>query len=254
MSKKIGLALGGGVVLGVAHIGVLKALEEKKIKIEYISGTSIGSLIGALYAFGKNVEEIEKIALGIKWKELYTMTLSKFALLSNDKIGALLLDNIGDVDFKDAKIPFSVVTTDISDGTKVVLDKGDVNAGVMASTAVPGVFKPIEIKDKLLVDGGIVENVPISAVKELGAEYIIGVDLNTNYSSKRPKNIVEVLLNSFNYIMISSTKLQIKHADISINPNLSEFNIISTDQIEAIIEVGYKEAIKILEENDSLIA
>lgn len=249
MSKKIGLALGGGVVLGVAHIGVLKALEEKNVKIEYISGTSIGSLIGALYAFGKSVEEIEQIALDIKWSELYTITLSKFALLSNEKIGNLLLDNIGDVDFKDASIPFSVVTTDISDGKRVVLDTGDVNAGVMASTAVPGVFTPIEIDDKLLVDGGIVENVPIEAVRDLGAEYIIGVDLNTNYSSKKPNNIVEVLLNSFNYIMMSSTKLQLKNADLNINPNLSEFNIISTEQVEEIIEVGYKEANKILEES-----
>lgn len=249
MNKKIGLALGGGVVLGVAHIGVLKALEESEIKVEYISGTSIGSLIGALYAFGKSVEEIEKIALNIKWSELYTITLSKFALLSNEKIGNLLLDNIGDVDFKDANIPFSVVTTNISDGKRVVLDSGDVNAGVMASTAVPGVFTPIEIDDKLLVDGGIVENVPITAVRDLGAEFIIGVDLNTNYSSKKPKNIVEVLLNSFNYIMINSTKLQIKNADLSINPDLSMFNIISTEQIEDIINVGYEEAKRVLKES-----
>lgn len=246
--KKIGLALGGGAVLGAAHIGVLQAIEEHKLKISAISGTSIGAIIAALYAFGKTPEQIKKIALDIDWKNLSSLTLSKYGVLSNDKIGKQITDNLEDVDFKDAKIPLNIVATDIATGKKVILNSGSVKEAVMASSCIPGIFVPIEIEDTLLVDGGLVENVPVEAVKEFDIDYIMAVNLNAGHSHKKPDGLVEVLLNTFDFVLNASTNLQIQDADFVICPDLSSFNAISTSQIEELIDAGYKYAYKQLKE------
>lgn len=244
--KKIGLALGGGAVLGAAHVGVLRVLEEFNISVSYLAGTSIGAFVSALYAFNRNWKEIEKIALHLNWLDVSRLSLSQYGLLSNKKLGKLVTEIIGDVDFDQANIPVAMIATDISNGNKIVLKEGNVATAVMASTCIPGVFVPVEIKNKLLVDGAIVENVPITPLREMGANFIIGVDLIANHSHKKPKNIVEVLINSFDFIIMTSTKLQSEEADILIKPDLSSFNIVETDQTADLIEKGYLEAKSIL--------
>lgn len=244
--KKAGLALGGGAVLGAAHIGALKALEEKEIEITHIAGTSIGSLIAALYAFGKSPDEIREIALELKWMKITDVSVSKFALLSNEKLGKVVREHIGDKQIEDADIPLGIIATNISTGEKVVLDKGPVDRAVMASTCIPGVFTPVELEDMLLVDGGIVENVPIQTVKDLGADHVIGVDLNANYSNEKPGNILDVLINSFHFTLIAASKLQTEEADLMIKPELGRFNYTDTDQVRDLIEQGYKDASKAL--------
>jgi NTE family protein len=245
-NKKIGLALGGGAVLGAAHVGVLRVLEEFNISVSYLAGTSIGAFVSALYAFNKNWKEIEKIAMHLNWLDVSRLSLSQYGLLSNKKLGELVTEIIGDVDFDQANIPVAMIATDISNGKKIVLKEGNVATSVMASTCIPGVFVPVEIKDKLLVDGAIVENVPITPVREMGADFIIGVDLIANHSHKKPKNIVEVLINSFDFIIMTASKLQSEEADILIKPDLSSFNIVETDQTADLIEKGYLEAKSIL--------
>ncbi|MDX9802387.1 MAG: patatin-like phospholipase family protein, partial [Spirochaetia bacterium] len=195
--KKIGLALGGGAVLGAAHIGVLKVIEEYNISVSYAAGTSIGALTAALFAFGKKWNDIEDIAKNMHWLDISEISLSRFGLLSNRKIGKIITDNIGDVDFEDSPVPLSMIATDITTGEKIVLNKGSVADAVMASTCIPGVFVPVEIDNRLLVDGGIVENVPVATLKQAGADLIIGVDLHAGHARKKPENIIEVLLRSF---------------------------------------------------------
>ncbi|HCA40498.1 MAG TPA: patatin [Aminobacterium sp.] len=246
-NKKIGLALGGGAVLGAAHIGVLKAFEECNIPVSYIAGTSIGAFISAFFAFGKRWEEIREIARGLNWLDISGISLSQFGLLSNKKLGQLIIENLGNVTFDEAHIPVAMVAADITSGEKVVLKKGDVATAVTASTCIPGVFVPVEINNQLLVDGGIVENVPITPLKEMGADLIIGVDLNAKHGEKRPENIIEVLLRSFDIALKTATKLQTEEADILIKPDLFAFNMIDTGQTEALIEKGYFEARKTLE-------
>ena len=175
--KKIGLALGGGAVLGAAHIGVLKAIEEFNIPISYIAGTSIGAIISAFYAFGKNWEEMAILLKGLNWLDISRISLSQFGLLSNKKLGKLITDNLGDVTFDEACIPLAMIATDITSGEKVVLKSGNVAAAVMASSCIPGIFIPVEIDNRLLVDGELVENVPVTPLKEMGANFIISVDL-----------------------------------------------------------------------------
>lgn len=247
-NQKIGLALGGGAVLGAAHIGVLKAIEEFEIEVSYVCGTSIGAFVGAFYAFGKGWEEIQEIALQLRWMDVASISLSKYGLLTNEKIGTLITENLGSKRIEDANIPLSMIATDAADGERVVLSKGNVADSVMASTCIPGIFRPIDINDRLLIDGGIVENVPVKTLRDMGAEYAIGVDLNTNRSSKKPGNIVDVLLNSFHFIMKQSTSFQTQDADILIKPDLSSFSQSDTDKIKDLVAKGYEAACSTLEE------
>lgn len=246
--KKIGLALGGGAVFGAAHIGVLKAVEELKIPVSFIAGTSIGAMVSAFYAFGVGLPELEKIAKDLRWLDISGLTLSEFGLLSNKKLGELLGERIGDVELSQSKIPLAMVATDITTGERVVLKDGKLAPAVMASTCIPGIFKPVEIGERLLVDGGIVENVPLSPLHELGADYVIAVDLNANHKYKKPENIIEVLLNSFHFALQTTARLQTEDADLLIQPDLSEFNRIDLNQVEELIEAGYTEAMKVLKD------
>ena len=139
-----------------------------------------------------------------------------------------------------------MVATDISTGEKVLLRKGSVSSAVMASSCIPGVFVPVEMEGRLLVDGGLVENVPIAPLKEMEADLIIGVDLNAGQKHERPENIVEVLLRSFNFMLESATRLQTEEADLLIKPDLSKFNMYDMEQAGDLFEAGYLEAMKML--------
>lgn len=240
--KKIGLALGGGAVLGAAHIGVLKAIEEYRISISYVGGTSIGALVGALFAFGKSWQEIRDVALNMSWTEISALTLSQYALLSNTKLGRLVKETIGDVRFDQAHIPLAMVATDIGSGQKIVMTEGDVASAVMASACIPGIFCPVERNGHLLVDGGLIENVPVSSVIELGAEITIGVNLASRQALKKPENIVGVLTNAFAITFSDATRHHARKSDFLITPDLSSFNARDTGQVPELIEAGYKAA------------
>jgi len=248
--KKVGIALGGGATLGAAHIGILKALEEKNIEIQYISGTSIGSLIASLYAFGISVDKIEEIAANLKWLDITNLSLSKYGLLSNTKMEKLISQHIKYSNIEESKIPLTMIATDISNGEKVVLEKGNIAKSIMASTCIPGIFKPIEIDHKMLVDGGIVENVPVKTLKKMGAEFIIGVDLNPIHSHGKPNNIIDVILNSFHYSIKQTVAAQTMDSDILFKPDLSQYSLSSTKNIGKLIQKGYDDAIKLLDSLD----
>ncbi|PQJ74495.1 patatin-like phospholipase family protein [Polaribacter gangjinensis] len=247
--KNIGLALGGGAVLGAAHIGVLKALNERDIKINYITGTSIGAFVASLFAFKKTWEEIEMIASELKWMDITGITMSKFALLSNENLGELIIKYIGDKNIEEATIPLGIIATDISTGEKIVFDKGSVAKAVMASTCIPGIYKPIEVDGKMLVDGGIVENVPIKTVQQMGAEFVIAVDLNAMHTYQKPNNILDIIINSFHFLILQKDTLETKNADLLIQPDLSQFNRSDTKQIQELIKKGYVDAKDFLDSN-----
>ncbi len=246
MSKKgkIGLALGGGAVLGAAHVGVLKAMEELDIEVSYIAGTSIGAFVAAFYAFNKKSVDIEAIASKLEWMDISGISLSRFGLLSNEKLGELIEEYIGSRSIEDADIPLSIVSTDICSGEKTIIKSGSLSKAVMASACLPGIFNPVELDDKLLVDGGIVENVPIITVKEMGADFVIGVDLNANQLYQKPENILDVIMNSFHFVMRASAKFQTEDADLLIKPDLSKFNMVDTDQVENLMKQGYADGLE----------
>ncbi|HKJ66369.1 MAG TPA: patatin-like phospholipase family protein [bacterium] len=239
-NAQIGFALGGGAVLGAAHVGVLKALTEQGIRPAAVTGTSIGVFIAAMYAFGLSLEEIEDIVLELDWLDVSQISLSKYGLLSNEKLGGLLDEVIGEVEFRQANIPLAVVTADIRTGEKVTLNSGDVAKAVMASTCLPGIYTPMELRGHLLVDGGIVENVPVSPLQSMGADTIIAVDLLSKKGFDQPENIIDIMINSYNIATRNATRIQLEDADIVLAPDLSEFNMADINQVPNLIRKGYE--------------
>ncbi|MFC2063058.1 patatin-like phospholipase family protein [Chloroflexota bacterium] len=179
-NKKIGYALGGGAARGLSHIGVLKVLEKHGIFPDIITGTSIGALIGALYAGGVKIGDIEQLALRLDFKRLVLladMTLPISGLIGGKRVIALLKSILGDMTFSQMKYDFACVATDIDTGNQAILREGSLVEAVRASISLPGIFTPVTIKGQYLVDGGLANEVPVSVCREMGAEYVIGVNV-----------------------------------------------------------------------------
>jgi predicted acylesterase/phospholipase RssA len=179
-NSKIGYALGGGAARGFSHIGVLKVLEEHNIFPDIIAGSSIGALIGALYASGAKVSDIEQFALRLDLKRLVflaDLTIPTSGLIGGRRIVSLLKSILGDLTFSQLRCDFACVATDINTGEQVVLRDGSLLEAVRASISIPGIFTPVRIGGRYLVDGGLVNEVPVSVCREMGAEYVIGVNV-----------------------------------------------------------------------------
>ena len=191
MTAKMGLALGGGGARGLAHIGILKVLQREQIPIDVVTGTSMGGIVGALYAAGKSIDEIEVEALkrgdiGQIFK-LIDLRLVGSGLLGGKRIKKLLVQMLGaETTFADLRLPFAVVAVDYNSGREVVLKEGILADAVRATMSVPGVFEPVELNNCNLLDGGVLNNVPVDVARGLGAEKIIAVDVLPNFRLNEP--------------------------------------------------------------------
>ena len=186
-SKKIGLALGSGSARGWAHIGVIQALSEAGINIDYIAGTSIGALVGAVFASGK-IDALAEVVLQFDWKKIinfFDVVLPKSGLIDGKKISDFVRSLVDGVNIEELSIPFCAVSTDIGTGREVAINSGDIIEAVRASISVPGIFTPFKKNNTVLVDGGLVNPVPVSAVRNMGADFVIAVDLNHDIVKKR---------------------------------------------------------------------
>jgi NTE family protein len=175
--KRVGLALGGGAVRGLAHLGVLSVLEREGIAIDCVAGTSVGSVVGAAYCAGLRAEQLKAIAAQVSWRKIASPTLSAQGLVSFARLERWLVDLLGDLDFADLAIPFAAVATHAESGDPVVLREERLAAAVRASCSVPGIVSPVKMNGQLLVDGGISDNLPVATTRALGADYVIGVDV-----------------------------------------------------------------------------
>ena len=178
---RLGLALGAGAARGMAHLGVLRELEEAGLAPDVVAGTSIGALVGGMYAAGK-LDRLTEVALGLDWKQIarYFVEISfpRSGLIEGNKLTALLAEIVGEVELTELPLPFRAVTTNLMTGEEVVISDGDLVEAIRASIAVPGIFTPARRGDDLLVDGGLVNPVPVSVCRTMGAERVIAVDLN----------------------------------------------------------------------------
>lgn len=178
---RLGLALGAGAARGMAHLGVLRELEEAGLAPDVVAGTSIGALVGGMYAAGK-LDRLTEVALGLDWKQIarYFVEISfpRSGLIEGNKLTALLAEIVGEVELTELALPFRAVTTNLMTGEEVVISDGDLVEAIRASIAVPGIFTPARRGDDLLVDGGLVNPVPVSVCRTMGAERVIAVDLN----------------------------------------------------------------------------
>ncbi len=283
---KIGLVLSGGGAKGLAHIGVIKELTKLGIPVDYISGTSMGSIIGGLYACGYSAAQIENICHKVNWNEVLLDNISRKSLsidqkeedskyistfpVNNLKIaipkGLVAGQNISELlsdltwnyhqqtDFLKLPVPFECVATDIETMKPVVLKNGFLPDAIRASMAIPTVFTPIEIDNRLLADGGIVENFPVRCAKDMGADIIIGVNISSPlYSREQLTSIVQIMSQATNYLMSISVDSARKMCDYLIEPKLDKYTIFSFEKADSIISAGEKATIALIPELQSLL-
>ena len=229
----MGLALGGGGTRGLAHIGVLEVLEEEGIPINMISGTSAGAVVGALYAQGKDAGIIRDLITNLGWKRMASLVdiaLPRTGFLQGDRIKSLLASILGgDIQFSDLKIPFACVATDIMTGEEIIFTQGSVPDAVRASISIPGIFSTSRWKGRYLVDGGLVNPVPARVLKDMGADFIIAVNVLPDVTDRSQKarkrkqpGILSILLQSLYITTHSLVMSSIKDADIVIEPEVAD--------------------------------
>ena len=239
----IGLALGGGAAKGVAHIGVLKALEDANIEVDCIAGTSVGAMIAALYAFKVDVETIGSLARRLTMSKVTSFKLNKTGFFSTESLRELMLEYVGDVAIEDATIPLSIVATDINSGEEIILTSGSVVDAVCASAAIPGIYIPVEINGRTLVDGGLVQNVPIEALQTAGAGVTIASHLNSVSHYQEISHVLDVMRNAFEIAVSQHTQDQLKEADLLISMDLSDFSLRdNTERYDELFNIGHQAA------------
>jgi len=219
--------LGGGSARGLAHIGVLKVLEKEKIPIHRIVGTSMGALIGAAYSVGIALKKMENIAHKFDWRTVFDPTLPKMGLLSGKKLAKVVAELTEGKNFDQCKIPLAVVTTDIEKNERVVFQKGDLQKVVCASCSWPGIFNPVRIGGRLLVDGGIKNSVPTRIARSIDPGYMVAVDVGFCVKEGKIENIFQMLLQSFQIMGEELNRYQARISDVMIKVDLDS----SIDQV-----------------------
>jgi NTE family protein len=233
----IGLALSGGALHGAAHIGVLKVLEREGICPSIVAGTSVGAIIGAAYAAGVSAEDMSIMFRKASWPDLVKISFhNSLSFFNTQPLEEFIKSKIGNFTFETLPRKFAVVTCDLMTGERIVLDKGPVGPAVRASAAFPMLLSPIVKEDCLFVDGGVVDNLPAGQVKDMGADYIIGVDLSTSTQlTDKPSNIMEIALSVMNLMQIRAAFQDVALIDCHIRPKVSDLSMWSfgdSDELE----------------------
>jgi len=267
---KVALALGGGGARGLAHIGVLKVLERENIPIDIITGTSMGAIIGGVYALKKDISAIEKVAekyskisefnidfsfneKGEKDKSFFLKKMSDFLkkgyilnlelrrkyINGGEGVKKIIRELVDDKTFSDTKIPFATVAADLVKGEKVILNQGKLFDALLASSSIPGMFPPVILDKKILVDGGIVDVVPIGVAQSLGANFVIAVSVSQTIKKRTEfSNAVEIFFRSDSITSAELRKLQLSFADVLITPKVGRFHWSDFSKPEQCIREG----------------
>jgi NTE family protein len=235
----IGVALGGGFARGLAHIGVLKVLEEEQIPIDFIAGTSVGSVIGAAYASGVSAKELAEIAGLVRFKDFSRWTFSRFGIFSNDKMALFLTKFLRCKSFEDLRIPLAVTATDILTGEPVVFTSGDMVDPVRASCAYPGMFLPVNVNGRLLVDGLLAHGVPAAPLRQMGAEKVIAIYLSAHWvKPKGPRHVFDVIGQCFSIAQTRMCGPWKAASDVILEPAIGEFGYDDFNRAPDLIRAG----------------
>jgi NTE family protein len=240
---RIGLALGGGVVRGVAHIGVLTAMEEAGIEVDMIAGSSAGALIGAIYCSGVGAQRMQVITRKLNWLKLIQPCWPVQGFFTFEPLERWLESEFGPLQFDDLKIPFVAVATDLQTGEMVVLKEGKLAPAVRASCSVAGLVTPVRLGNRLLCDGNFSNSVPVNVLRQLGAEYVIGVDIFKPGLRSKWLGPLGLLINGLE-ILIQRAGLGIETADYLITPDLAGCTYLRFSQREILFRKGYQAAQK----------
>ena len=250
--RKIGLALGGGGARGFALIGAVRAFEEANIKFDYISGTSIGSVIGAMLAFGVTSQEMQDIATTIRVKDIRKNVIP-FMPSSTENIEKIITQTVGDINIEDLKTPFCAVAVDMISGNEVDITKGRLCKALAGSCAVPTVFNAVEFEDKLLFDGGLQNTIPADVLRKLGCDAVVSIDINsTRGNGTDSKKYFDLLMASVRVMMKSNAIKGYLNSDIIVKPDLKRFSASKTTGMLEMIEEGYNATKKMIPEIKNL--
>jgi NTE family protein len=243
---KIAVVLGAGAARGFAHVGVLKVLESNKIPVHMIVGTSAGSFVGSLYAYGFNAFELQKLSFAIERDDIIDLTIPDNGFIKGEKLEGYINYILRNTPIEKLKIPFYAVAADVQNGREVIFGSGNTGTAVRASCSIPGVFVPVNISGRTYVDGGVVSPVAVDAARRFGADIVIAVDISSDLDSSVPKGTIDTILQSISIMHSKLSAIQLANADVVIKPKVgfigsSDF----TKRHEATLE-GEKAALEAL--------
>jgi NTE family protein len=253
---RVGLALSGGVARGNAHIGVLRVLEENNIPVDYIAGTSAGALVAGGYAAGMSIAQLTEVGRSLRWRDVGRVTLSRLGIQSNARMEEFVRARLPVKRFEETRIPLAIVAADLHSGSAVIMTEGDIAFAVRASCALPGWYVPvIDDHGRQLVDGGLVANIPTAAVRSLGADIVIAVDVNSEGAKflGPPHSIIGVLFQSIMVVQRTAAMHQLHDADLVIRPRTGHIRWDEMGRVDEFIAIGEQAARSTLERIKHLI-
>lgn len=253
---KIAIVLGAGASKGFAHIGVLKVLEANKIPIHMVVGTSAGSLVGSLYASGKNAFELQAIAMKMEKDKVidYDWRFWKGGLIKGEKLEDFINENVQNTPIEKLKIPYYAVATNANTGEEMVFGKGNTGIAVHASCSVPGVFQPVKIGNITYVDGGVVSPVAVDVARRYGADVVIAVDISGGLSKDSPSGMMNTMQKSVDIMYMKNIGNQLKNADVVIRPNMQGIGSTDMEKFNEAIFEGEKAATAKIGEIQTIVA
>lgn len=238
-SRRWVLALSGGAARGIAHAGVLKALEEEGLRPDLIVGTSAGSLAGVFLAAGVSAARTIMWAEALRWSSLARPVISRLGLLTNDRLGDLLDRALPVRTFEELAIPFACMATDLKTSESVVLNSGELLPALRASCAIPGLFAPVELDGQLLIDGGVTANVPTLAARQLGGDLVVGVNVNGPYQrTEPPRHMLSIIVQTFFMLSRASEQASCASADLLIAPDVGSIGYDQLNRAPELIAAG----------------
>ena len=241
---KIAVVLGAGAAKGFAHIGVLKVLESHSVPVSLIVGTSAGSFVGSLYAYGFNAYQLQEMSFAIEKTDIIDLSVPDNGFVKGEKLAAYVNSMLKNTPIENLRTPFYAVVTDLKSGSEVVFGRGDTGTAVRASCSIPGVFKPVRIGERLYVDGGVVSPVAVDCAIRMGADFVIAVDISSSIDNPAPQGTVDTILQSVTIMYSKMAQAQLGRADVVIHPRVG--HIGSTEFLkrhEAVLE-GEKAALE----------
>lgn len=251
---KIGLALGAGGSRGLAHIGVLQVLEENDIPVDIITGSSIGSLIGSLYAVGISPNMMEGIALNLDKKNYYDVSVPRTGFIKGEKIEELMKLLTKGQNFEDVDFPLGILAVDIKNNELLTIKSGPIYKAVRASISIPGVFMPVIDGDRVLVDGGVLERLPVKAARDMGADIVLAVDVGYRGQIKSPKSILEIIFRSIDIMGYALVREKQDEGDVEMYPDNLWMNPMDFNNVAEAIKEGRDVALKHLDEIKNILS
>ncbi len=237
----IGLALGGGAARGFAHVGVIQALEEAGIRPELVAGTSAGSLVAALYASGKNSTQLKKVADSMEEAEItdWMIPILNRGALRGEALARYVNTQVGGLSIEQMKLPLGIVATDLQSGEPMLFRRGSTGTAVRASSAVPGVFQPVRLGSREYVDGGLVSPVPVRQAREMGANFVIAVDISSDPEGNLAGDTFQILMQTFTIMGKSLNSYGLKDANLVVRPALTGVKSADFTSRRRSIEAGH---------------